>query len=173
MRCVITEARTKQRFGTGFSRSGSVAWSTRRSGKIPKRILLRCNCRSARPSSRSHRAVATRCPTSRLSRHRSSPSISTKLISRCLSSSSRVFVRFPGTRIFGNSSARRPRPPTRPAIATNCGLGSTPTPAPIGTKVIWPEGRGTPISPTASIVTACSAASSALLTSWQNWLGSI
>ena len=58
-------------FGTVFSHSGSGAWSTPRSGKIPKPTSPHCNCRSDRPSSPSPPAAATRCPTSPRSRRRS------------------------------------------------------------------------------------------------------
>ncbi len=160
-------------FGTGFSRSGSAAWSTPRSGKTRKPISPRFDCRSARPSSPSPPADATRCPISRRSRRRSTRSISTRRICRCSSSSSRAFARSPATPNSGSSSARRPRPPTPALYRDRLRPVLDAERAPTGTSAISSAVRAMPISPTGSIATACSAASSALPMCWRNWRGSI
>ena len=141
-----------------------------RPGSRSRRTSL---CRSARPSSPSPPAAATRCPISRRGRRRSMRSTSTRRISRCCSSSSRGFVLSPATPNSGSSSARPPRSPTRRSIAIGCGRCWTRRRAPTGTGSTSSAARVMPISPTGFIATACSAASSVLPMCWRNWRGSI
>ena len=83
---------------------------------------------------------------------------------------SRVLQAMPSS---GSSSARPPRPPTPSSIATGCGRCWTPMRALTGTSATSSGGRAMAISPTDSIATACSAASSALPMCWRNLPGSI